>query len=101
MKLKVFFIILIWVFELVWDYELVINVDFLDENKFEYINRFYLGMRNEICGCIEFYGKFCCEFVNYDEIIKYWEFCKELFLEEVDIVIEFLFFVYRNRGKEI
>lgn len=57
-------------------------------------------MRNETCGCTEFYGKPCCEFVNYDEIIKYRESCKKLSLEEVDIVIESPFFVHRNRDKE-
>lgn len=51
---------------LVSDYELVVNVDFLDEDKFRYIKQ--VKFRNELCGCIEFYGKFCSEIVNYDEM---------------------------------
>lgn len=69
------------------DYESVVNVDPSDEDKSRYTKQ--AKFRNEACGCTEFYGKPCCEIVNYDEMFEYWESCKELSREELDIVIKF------------
>lgn len=69
------------------DYESVVNVDPSDEDKSRYTKQ--AKFRNEACGCTEFYGKPCSEIVNYDEMFEYWESCKELSREELDIVIKF------------
>lgn len=51
------------------DYESVVNVDPSGEDKSDLSisRRLYLGMRNETCGCTDFYGKPCCGIVHYDE----------------------------------
>lgn len=69
------------------DYESVVNVDPSDEDKSRYTKQ--AKFRNEACGCTELYGKPCSEIVNYDEMFEYWESCKELSREELDIVIKF------------
>lgn len=85
--------------------------NFESDNEVDYVEHFvepsvddtreYIAqarIRNDTCGCKEFYGEPCSQIIDMDAAIEFREYCKEVSKDELDMIIKAELFAHRRSG---